>query len=164
MPHVPDPSVAVDLDWRSRPGVPQERPPHPEPGAHLPIIPQRSAVKVFTHGRPGKAMPPVFGTAQPPSGLSGAIRAYAYKYPDHWMRHWTVLLLSDRVNVWEKRARILGTVLGPALGILSVGWGFSRLHRAGRRSAHPRAAVARARSAVRRKLRRGQEASAPAMV
>ena len=161
MPHEPDPSIAVDLDLKNRPGVPGERVPHPEPGAQLPIVAQRTAVKVFQHGRPHKEMPPVFGTAQPPSGLSGAIRAYAYRYPDHWMRHWTLLLLSDRVDVWEKRAWILGAVLGPALGVLSAGWGFSRLRAERWRAAWPSAAVARARSAVRRKLRRDQEAGVP---
>jgi hypothetical protein len=29
----------------------------------------------------------------------------AYHYPDHWARHWMVLFLADRVDVWEHRLR-----------------------------------------------------------
>jgi len=43
----------------------------------------------------------VFGTSTPPSGLSGMIRRYAFKYSEgHW-GHWIPLLLADRVNVVE---------------------------------------------------------------
>jgi len=43
----------------------------------------------------------VFGTSTPPSGLSGAIRRYAYKYSEATATHWTTLILADRVNVVE---------------------------------------------------------------
>ena len=43
----------------------------------------------------------VFGTSTPPSGLSGAIRRYAFKYSENEYRHWLPLLLADRVNVVE---------------------------------------------------------------
>jgi hypothetical protein len=43
----------------------------------------------------------VFGTSTPPSGLSGMIRRYAFRYSEgHW-GHWIPLLLADRVNVVE---------------------------------------------------------------
>jgi hypothetical protein len=44
---------------------------------------------------------PVFGTAQPPRGLSGALRRRAYAIPEHRARHWALLLLADRVDVVE---------------------------------------------------------------
>jgi hypothetical protein len=45
---------------------------------------------------------PVFGTAQPPTGLSGAIRRYSYaKYSEGRAAHWLLLLLGDRVDAWE---------------------------------------------------------------
>jgi hypothetical protein len=47
----------------------------------------------------------VFGTAVPPRGLSGRIRAAAYARPDHETVHWLLLLLSDRVDAWEHRLR-----------------------------------------------------------
>jgi hypothetical protein len=43
----------------------------------------------------------VFGTSAPPSGLSGAIRRYAFKYSESSYSHWLPLLLADRVNVIE---------------------------------------------------------------
>jgi hypothetical protein len=100
----PDPRIAVDLDPCKRPGVPMERLPHPEPGALSPIPPQQSGVRVFHSPMPG-GVPPVFGTAQPPKWLSGRIRALAYRYPDHWARNWELLMLADRVDVWEHRGR-----------------------------------------------------------
>jgi len=43
----------------------------------------------------------VFGTAQPPSGLSGIIRRQAFKYSESSFNHWLPLLLADRINVVE---------------------------------------------------------------
>lgn len=94
-----------DLDPRRRPGVPMEEKAHPRAGAQLPIEPQKSEVPVIhAHGGLPK-MPPVYGTAIPPKGLSGVLRKVAYAYPDHWVRHWMVLLVADRVDVWEHRLR-----------------------------------------------------------
>lgn len=43
----------------------------------------------------------VFGTSVPPSGLSGMIRRYAFKYSEGSFGHWIPLILADRVNVVE---------------------------------------------------------------
>jgi hypothetical protein len=43
----------------------------------------------------------VFGTSAPPSGLSGALRRYAFKYSESHYGHWLPLLLADRINVVE---------------------------------------------------------------
>ncbi|MGN8056135.1 hypothetical protein ACTJKN_07675 [Pedobacter sp. 22163] len=43
----------------------------------------------------------VFGTSVPPSGLSGAIRRYAFKHSEDRYRHWIPLILADRVNALE---------------------------------------------------------------
>ena len=43
----------------------------------------------------------VNGTAVPPSGLSGALRRYAFKYSESSYGHWLPLLLADRINVVE---------------------------------------------------------------
>jgi hypothetical protein len=61
---------------------------------------QETDIKVFQSiERP--RMTSVFGTSVPPSGLSGAIREFAYKYSETDTRHWMTLLLADRVNVVE---------------------------------------------------------------
>lgn len=46
-------------------------------------------------------MTAVFGTSSPPSGLSGAIRRYAFRFSESEYGHWLPLLLADRVNVVE---------------------------------------------------------------
>lgn len=43
----------------------------------------------------------VFGTSAPPSGLSGKIRRYAFRYSESSYGHWLPLMLADRINVFE---------------------------------------------------------------
>jgi hypothetical protein len=43
----------------------------------------------------------VFGTSVPPSGLSGAIRRYAFQHSEDRYRHWIPLIVADRINVYE---------------------------------------------------------------
>lgn len=43
----------------------------------------------------------VFGTAVPPSGLSGMVRRYAFKHSEGSFGHWIPLLLADRINAVE---------------------------------------------------------------
>jgi len=43
----------------------------------------------------------VFGTSVPPSGLSGMIRRFAFKYSENSYLHWLPLIVADRVNVVE---------------------------------------------------------------
>ena len=97
-------SRRVDLDPRRRPGVPMEQPPHPRSGAQMPIEQQKSDYPVLKHGG-RQDLPPVYGTAVPPKGLSGVLRKLAYHYPDHWVRHWMMLLVADRVDSMEYRLR-----------------------------------------------------------
>jgi hypothetical protein len=71
----------------------------------------------------------VYGTSTPPSGLSGAIRRYAFKYSESSYGHWLPLLIADRINVWEgiiadlRRGRI-PNILGE-LGIRSE-WRYNK--------------------------------------
>jgi hypothetical protein len=43
----------------------------------------------------------VFGTSTPPSGVSGAIRKFAFRYSEAKATHWMTLVLADRVDVVE---------------------------------------------------------------
>lgn len=54
---------------------------------------------LHSNERPGVSA--VFGTSVPPSGLSGAIRRYAFKHSEGSFKHWLPLIFADRVNVWE---------------------------------------------------------------
>lgn len=95
------PGWGADLDRKDRPAVPMERTPPRFIHAHGEKLPQqREDVEVFVSPeRPG--ITPIFGTAQPPKGLSGMIRRAAYKMTESDIRHWLLLLLADRINVVE---------------------------------------------------------------
>jgi hypothetical protein len=45
--------------------------------------------------------PAVFGTPNPPSGLSGEIRRAAFHYSESQWAHWLLLMLADRINTVE---------------------------------------------------------------
>ena len=91
----------ADLDRKTRPAVPMERTPPRFIHAHegkLPQQPENVEILVSTE-RPG--ITPIFGTAQPPKGLSGMLRRIAFRWSENDMRHWLILLAADRVNVVE---------------------------------------------------------------
>lgn len=43
----------------------------------------------------------VFGTTSPPSGLSGMMRRFAFRYSENEWTHWLTLIAADRVNMIE---------------------------------------------------------------
>jgi hypothetical protein len=91
----------ADLDRKNRPAVPMEHMParfiHPYEG-RIPQQQENVEVLVSTE-RPG--ITPIFGSKQPPKGLSGMIRRAAFRWSENDMRHWLLLLAADRVNVVE---------------------------------------------------------------
>ena len=93
----------IDASRDRRPGVPMETDPHPAGAAHwqepqrMPEPPSDMVLKRTNL----EEMTPVYSTANPPRGLSGAMRRAAYKIPDHKTSHWLVLLLADRVDAIE---------------------------------------------------------------
>ena len=91
----------ADLDRKNRPGVPMERTPPRfinQPEGDPPQQQEKVEILVSSE-RPGITQ--VFGTVQPPSGLSGMIRRLAFKASENDIRHWLLLLLADRVNMVE---------------------------------------------------------------
>lgn len=90
-----------DLEPSRRPGVPRDK--APEIGGELlypgipPQVPRIRIHKSTEHGQ----LPPVFGTACPPRGLSGWIRDRAYKLSEGRASHWMTLMVADRVDVLE---------------------------------------------------------------
>lgn len=92
----------ADLDPAVRPAVPMHHYPQRFVDMQTEDIPPQPSrgVKVFhSNERPG--LTPVYGTAQPPSGVSGLIRKGAFRYSENDLRHWLMLLFADRVNVVE---------------------------------------------------------------
>jgi hypothetical protein len=100
------PGWGVDLDPADRPSVPRERLDlalFGNHGEHPDRQPEKwPRERSVEHTQ----LPPVFGTAQPPKGLSGAIRKYSYvKYSEAQAAHWLLLMAGDRVDVLESALR-----------------------------------------------------------
>ena len=91
----------VDLDPAQRPAYPKERqPPRLLDAPRDPPRQQEARVEVLhSIERPG--LTPVFGSSTPPSGLSGRLRGYAYRFSENDLRHWLMLLAADRLDVGE---------------------------------------------------------------
>ena len=117
------PNAAPDAPMENRPGVPMETRPKPAGNAHW-ITPekQRDGDAAMILKRPElDALTPVYSTAVPPRGLSGAIRRAAYRIPDHKPSHWMLLLLSDRVDALEHDPARLAVLAVPIAAVLGVG-------------------------------------------
>ena len=95
--------IGIDADPDARPGYPMASEPSLAPGARDEPI-ESMGDGAQTLYRTGLDAPtPVFGTAQPPHGLSGYLRRAAYHVPEHHARHWAMLLVADRIDVLEDR-------------------------------------------------------------
>jgi hypothetical protein len=101
----------ADGPMNKRPGVPMERiPPSPVPGAHGRIERQSPTTQKRKKLETPK-LTPVFGTVQPPSGVSGLIRLFAYRIPQHKARRWMLLIAADKVDVFGYRLQKAGVPL-----------------------------------------------------
>lgn len=63
--------------------------------------PMQPATVEVLHSNERPGLTAVFGTVSPPSGLSGMIRRFAFRYSEGSWGHWLPLILADRVNVVE---------------------------------------------------------------
>lgn len=93
------PGWGADVDPADRPAFPREQP-GIETGAHW-EIPEQQPVRGPRRERSveHERLTPVFGTAQPLRGLSGAIRRHAYdRYSEGQAAHWLLLMVGDRVD------------------------------------------------------------------
>ena len=99
------PGWGADLDPKDRPAVPKERFDPDRTGAHW-DFPERQPEKAPRERSVEHAfLTPVFGTACPLTGVSGAIRRYAYTYSEGRAAHWLLLLAGDRVDAVESHLR-----------------------------------------------------------
>lgn len=95
------PGWGSDLDRAQRPAEPKERRPPRLEGLHWhEVEPQVATVEVL-HSLERPGLTPIFGSPQPPRGLSGQFRRVAFGYSENDLRHWLLLLLADRVNMVE---------------------------------------------------------------
>ena len=93
--------AGIDLPRSRRPGSPMESALRDAAGAHWEEVARQAARGEILKRADLREPTPVFGSAQPPHGLSGALRRLAYSVPEHKPRHWGLLFLADRVDVVE---------------------------------------------------------------
>jgi hypothetical protein len=105
------PGWGVDLDPKDRPSTPKLQYQDDLTGAHW-EFPARQPEKWPRERSVEHAfLTPVFGTAQPPKGLSGAIRKLSYaRYSEGRAAHWLLLVLADRVDAVEEHLRSFATL------------------------------------------------------
>jgi hypothetical protein len=104
------PGWGVDLDPKDRPSVPKLQFQADSSGAHWELPDQQPEKQPRERSIEHAAITPVFGTAQPLHGVSGAIRRLAYdRYSEGRLAHWLLLVLGDRVEAWGAHLRSLAT-------------------------------------------------------
>ena len=102
------PGWGADLNPKDRPSKPKLRQ-DLSTGAHW-DFPERQPEKwPRERSMEHRFLTPVFGTAQPPTGISGKLRRYAYKFSEGRAAHWMILLYADRVDAAEHHVRSLFT-------------------------------------------------------
>jgi len=100
------PGWGVDLDPKDRPSVPRLQWQENLTGAHWEFPERQPEKEPRERSMEHQFLTPVFGTAQPPRGLSGAIRKFSYaRYSEGRAAHWLLLVLADRVDAWENHLR-----------------------------------------------------------
>jgi hypothetical protein len=96
------PGWGMDADPKDQPNYPIKKytgDDHDRKNWQRPTL-QPVTVKIFmSTERP--YLSAIFGTEVPPSGLSGAIRRFGFRYSENMYRHWLSLLLADRIDVIE---------------------------------------------------------------
>ncbi|RZL43813.1 MAG: hypothetical protein EOP72_00425 [Variovorax sp.] len=92
----------ADLDPANRPAYPKERtPPRLDPPVRWQEPPAQTRYVEVLRSTERPAMTPVFGSGQPPRGVSGSVRRFAFGFSENDLRHWLLLLLADRIDVGE---------------------------------------------------------------
>jgi len=81
---------------------------------------QPATVEVL-HSNERPNLTAVFGTSTPPTGLSGVLRRFAFRYSESSYGHWLPLMLADRVSVMEGIVSDLGHGYIPNI-FAELGW------------------------------------------
>ncbi len=104
------PGWGADLDPADRPSYPKLQY-GPDPGVHWRFPDRQPGSERRERSVEHAFVTPVFGTAQPLHGVSGAIRRLAYRrYSEARLGHWLLLVVGDRVDAWGSHVRSLATL------------------------------------------------------
>jgi hypothetical protein len=99
------PGWGADLDPADRPSYPRLQYPA-DTGAHWDFPERQPGAEGRERSIEHAFVTPVFGTAQPLSGLSGAVRRLAYvRFSEGRLAHWLLLVVGDRIDAGEHRLR-----------------------------------------------------------
>jgi hypothetical protein len=92
----------VDADAKNDPTYPMKR---RNNGEHAGYSWQRPTQQPLTvevlHSNERPHVTSVFGESTPPSGLSGWLRRYAFRYSESSYGHWLPLMAADRIGIVE---------------------------------------------------------------
>jgi hypothetical protein len=100
----------VDADPKNDPTYPMKKRNNGEHAGYSWQRPTQQPVNVeILHSNERPNVTAVYGTSTPPTGLSGMLRRYAFKYSESSYGHWLPLMLADRVNEVEG---VLGDLAG----------------------------------------------------
>ncbi len=113
------PGWGADLDPADRPSYPKLQYPA-DTGAHWDFPDRQPGSEGREHSIEHAFVTPVFGTAQPLHGMSGAIRRLAYaRFSEGRLAHWLLLIAGDRVEAWGSTLRQFasGRPVPPATGL-----------------------------------------------
>src|SRR5919202_1882361 len=99
------PGWGADLDPADRPSSPKLQYPA-DTGAHWDFPERQPGGEGRERSIEHAFVTPVFGTAQPLHGASGAIRRLAYRrFSEGRNAHWLLLIAGDRVDAWTGHLR-----------------------------------------------------------
>ena len=105
------PGWGVDSNPADRPSVPKLQFQEDLTGAHWEFPDRQPEKWPRERSIEHKFLTPVFGTAQPPKGLSGVIRRFSYaRYSEGRAAHWLLLMLADRVDAVEEHLKSFATL------------------------------------------------------
>ena len=105
------PGWGADLDPADRPSHPKLQYAPESTGAHWRFPERQPGAEGRERSIEHAFVTPVFGTAQPLHGASGAIRRLAYKRcSEARLGHWLLLVVGERVDAWGSHLRSFATL------------------------------------------------------
>ncbi|MEX5718791.1 hypothetical protein [Geodermatophilus maliterrae] len=105
------PGWGADLDPADRPSHPKLQYAPDSTGAHWDFPERQPERRPRERSIEHAFVTPVFGTAQPLKGVSGAVRRLAYeRFSEGRLAHWLLLVVGDRIDAWGSHLRSFATL------------------------------------------------------
>lgn len=96
------PGWGIDADEKNEPTYPMKHytgDDHRRLNYERPPLQPADVEVLHSNERPN--LTATFGTVSPPSGVSGMVRRYAFRFSENSSLHWFSLVIADRINVVE---------------------------------------------------------------